>query len=344
MSKTHNTEEINSGSPRRRRGGKHHFRTADGQDYTSDKKTGGAAGAADSDREEMETAGTTDSDREEMETADTVRPLSLLWQFLGVLALLAACAGTWTYMRNHGLFQRQELAGNVDMNTQEIIPIEGTVLAKKSNSLDGVPFYTSPGGTQQGGFFPEGKCIQILEYTNLGGTMWYHTAYCGLDGWLEERFTRPISKEALYIRIGTLVYVNALTEKGIKGYAGPDMGAEVVREGIPYGAEFTVEELTDGWGRVTDEGQTFWIYMYFMGSYPSEYWKIESLRSDEGINLREKPDVHAKSLGKVPENEPVVILEFRLGWGKVNYKGQTGWLKLSYMSPDAVPGQPLEIR
>ena len=265
------------------------------------------------------------------------KALSLLWSFLGVAALAASCLGTWSYMKKHDLVQKKTITSKVDKNTLEIKPYQSTFLAKKSNSLDGVPFYKEPGGTEQGGLFPEGKCIEVKEYTTLQDTKWLHAAYCGLDGWLEEGFVRYISVQLLYIRTGTKVYVNAMTEKGIKGYAKPDMASKVVREGILYGEEFTVEELSRGWGRVTDQGKSFWINMYFVGSYPSEYWKVESLRSAKGINLRKEPDEHSKSLGKVPENQPVKILEFSRGWGKVVYEGQTGWLMLSYMSPDRVP-------
>jgi len=269
----------------------------------------------------------------------TKKALSLLWSFLGVAALVASCLGTWSYMKKHDLVQKKTITSKTDRDNLDIKPYHGTYLAKKSNSLDGVPFYIVPGGTEQGGLFPEGKCIEVMEYTQIHDTRWIHAAYCGLDGWLEERFVRNISEKSLYIQVGTKVYVNAMTEKGIKGYAEPGMGSEVVQEGILYGEEYTVEELSRGWGRVTDQGKSFWLNMYFMGSYPSEYWKVESLRSSQGINLRKEPDEHTKSLGKVPENQPVKILEFSRGWGRVVYEGQSGWLKLNYMSPDKVPDQ-----
>ncbi|MBR0409380.1 MAG: SH3 domain-containing protein [Eubacterium sp.] len=262
--------------------------------------------------------------------------LSFLWSLMGILSLVAVCLGTWRYMESHNLIRHRAFAPESRDNL-EIRACEGTVLATKSNALDGVPFYTEPGSTEMAGRFPEGKCIQSKEYTEINGCKWIHAVYCGLDGWLEESFTRPISRDARYIRKGTRVYVNALTEKGIKGYAKPDMESQIVREGLLYGDEFTIEALSDGWGRVTDRGETFWIFMYFMGSYPSEYWKIESLASSGGINLRKEPDKSSKSLGKVPENQPVKVLEFHRGWGCVDYRGQRGWLCLAYMSPDALP-------
>ncbi len=278
-------------------------------------------------------------DTAEEKKAYSKKTLSLLWSFLSVAALAASCLGTWSYMKKHDLVQKKTMTSTIDRESLKIKPYQSTFLAKKSNSLDGVPFYKEPGGTEQGGLFPEGKCIEVKEYTTIHDTKWVHGNYCGLDGWLEEGFVRFISVEPLYILAGTKVYVNAMTEKGIKGYARPDMESDVVREGILYGEEYIVEELSRGWGRVRDQGKEFWINMYFVGSYPSEYWKVESLRSSKGINLRKEPDEHSKSLGKVPENQPVKILEFFRGWGKVVYEGQTGWLKLNYMSPDNVPDQ-----
>ena len=262
---------------------------------------------------------------------------SRLWDIAALLALLAAFLGTWIYMDSHGLVLHQAFSSRQSREGLEVSPCQGTLLAKKSNSLDGVPFYTEAGGAEQGGLFPEGKCIQVTECAVIDGRKWLHTAYCGLEGWLEESFTRPISDDALYIQAGSKIYVNALAEKGISGYAEPDMTSRTVRDGLVYGEEFIVEELSGGWGKVTDRGETFWIDMYFAGSYPSEYWKVESLRSSQGINLREDPDEDSRSLGKVPEKEAVRVLEFKKGWGRVDYEGQTGWLNLNYCCPDKVP-------
>ena len=103
-----------------------------------------------------------------------------------------------------------------------------------------------------------------------------------------------------------------------------------------HGAEFIVQETRDGWGKVSNNGRTGWINLYYAGCYPESSkaaWKVETLSSAQQINFREKPGEDQRSIAKVPENTYLEMKEFKNGWGRTEYGGQEGWVKLSYLTP-----------
>lgn len=272
-----------------------------------------------------------------------------------VLVLLVVLAGTFRHMKREYFPEETDDIDSIYVNNMEQVgqgdgtdsstankslaqnaskPIRaGTWCTLKSNSLDGVPIYPEAGETFQSGLLPEGKCCELIRTEEADGKVWAEVSYCGQSGWLKLDQLHYISENTYYIRPGDTVYVNALTEKGIKAYKTPSSSSEIAEEGIVYGREFIVQELQDGWGKVQTDSGEFWLNMYHMGSYPVKSWRVETLSSAAEINLREKPDEEAKSLCKVPENTVVTVERFKNGWGKIQYEGQEGWVMLHYLTP-----------
>ena len=62
-------------------------------------------------------------------------------------------------------------------------------------------------------------------------------------------------------------------------------------------------------------------------------WKVETLSRVQQIHFREKPGENQRSIAKVPENTYLEMSAFKNGWGKTEFKGQEGWVKLSYLTP-----------
>ena len=212
---------------------------------------------------------------------------------------------------------------------------KGTWCTIKSNSLDGVPVYARPGDTAQIAFVPEGKYVQLLEEVLAGQKEWGKIDYCGITAWIPMKRINYITEDKAFIKEGDLIYMNALSEKGISAYAEPSQESEPVAEGLVYGTEFTVEALENGWARVNHEGKECWINMYHMGSYGTDLWKVESLTRVQQINLREDSKRESRMLCKVPEKQKLSILEFKKGWGAVEYDGYRGWVMLHYLTPVA---------
>ena len=185
----------------------------------------------------------------------------------------------------------------------------GTWCTIKSNSLDGVPIYDEAGGSVPIGSLPEGKLCELTDSTIKEGKKWGKVKYAGLSGWMKMSYFKYICQESISIQKDSQIYINVSTEKGIRMYQEPDVTFDAVLKGIPYGAEFIVQETRDGWG------------------------KVETLSSAQQINFREKPGEDQRSIAKVPENTYLEMKEFKNGWGRTEYGGQEGWVKLSYLTP-----------
>ncbi len=216
----------------------------------------------------------------------------------------------------------------------------GTWCTIKSNSLDGVPVYAEPGDTAQIAFVPEGKYLQLLDEVLVGQKEWGKIDYCGITAWIPMKRINFITEEEAFIKKGSLVYMNALSEKGISAYSEPSQEAEPVAEGLIYGTELTVESLENGWAKVNYEGKECWVNMYHMGSYGTDLWRVETLTRGRQVNLRQEAGRESKVLCKIPEMERLTILEFKNGWGAVEYGEYHGWVMLHYLTPVSEEEEP----
>lgn len=246
---------------------------------------------------------------------------------LGILCLLVLFVVSWKYTKQFF----PDSAGEKSETAEK--KADGTYCTLKSNSLDGVPIYANPGDTEQIGFFPEGKCCRLHAVKTVNGKKWAKVSYCGLNGWMKKKMLHRISSEEYYIKKGTKIYINSITEKGISGYEEPSTLSEVRIRGLKYGQEFSVEEMSEGWAKISSEGQHFWINMYHAGSYPGSWWKVETLSSAQEINFREEPGENQSVICKIPEKTELKITEYKNGWGKTEYEGSSGWVMLHYLTP-----------
>lgn len=251
----------------------------------------------------------------------------------GLLAL--ACLGFCFIYPYHYLNKMITVASEVPAVSKEEgqkVPV-GTYCTLKSNSLDGVPVYGNPGDTAQIAFIPEGKYVQFLDNSVADGKEWARIDYCGITAWIPMKQLHFINRGDNYIRTGSLIYMNSITNKGIDLYAEPSPQAPVAASGILYGTEFTVLDLEKGWALVEYQGRQCWINMFHMGSYGNRHWKVETLSKAQAINLRKEPAEDAELYCKVPEDQELEIKEFRDGWGQVDYGGYSGWVMLHYLTP-----------
>ena len=210
-----------------------------------------------------------------------------------------------------------------------------TVVTLKSLQLDGVALYSEPDGMSFDSI-PEAVPCALVSRKSVGGVTWDYIAFCGKTGWVKDQYIRNVSGGIEYFYINNnysdTVFV---TKKKIKVHSKPESTAKTVTaENIPYGSEFPIDEMKDGWGHSYYNGEECWIDMNVVGFYSSLVWQIE--RGDgknEGINLREKPSEDSRKLTKIPVRTMVYETEHWNGWAKVNYGGKTGWVKLHYATP-----------
>lgn len=59
---------------------------------------------------------------------------------------------------------------------------------------------------------------------------------------------------------------------------------------------------------------------------------LASVASKSGLNVRESNSTSAAKLGAYNYGDAVTILEEKNGWGRVNFKGKTGWISLQWVA------------
>ena len=93
------------------------------------------------------------------------------------------------------------------------------------------------------------------------------------------------------------------------------------------GDKIEILEVKDGWGR-TDKG---WVSMAYVkmdaSSITSTYTTGEGTVTASELNIREKADISAKSLGSYKKGDKVKITEVNGEWGKTD----KGWINLKYV-------------
>lgn len=251
-----------------------------------------------------------------------------------VICLIAVFIFSFAYLQNWKTESAEGATGEIGKEEER----RGTWCTIKSNSLDGVPIYDEPDGAMTVGSLPEGKLCELIDSQIREGKKWGKVEYAGLSGWMKMSFLHYLCPENISIRKGSIIYINASTEKGIRMYQQPDVRAKVIADKILYGTEYQIQEVKSGWGKVNDNGRIGWINLYYAGCYPPQEnaaWKVETLSKAQEINFRQAPGENQRSIGKVPENQYLEMIDFQNGWGKTQYNGQTGWVMLSYLTPCA---------
>ena len=218
----------------------------------------------------------------------------------------------------------------------DVEALSGTYASYKGLDIDYIPIYKNLGDTKKTGKIPEGRCVQVTGRTLWNNSYWLKVNYCGKEGWAEENSFRYVSDGEDYFHVSentsdNLIFVN---ETLIKLHAEPKTKSAYVGPEIPYGTEFEVKELKNGWASIEYNGMQCWIDMYVCNNYATDYWQVEICNGggSKGINLRKSPSDTAKSYGKIPAGTVLRITEYKNGWGKVTYGGHIGWVMLHYMT------------
>ena len=244
-------------------------------------------------------------------------------------------------IKNNFRFGGQSQETNADAGSTAV---SGTYVTYKSVNMDNIPVYSEAGGENMCGKLPEGQPCEALEKKECDGVNWCKVDYCGKSGWIEEQYLRYISSEKNYFYLQEDSTKNVVfnNEESIKLHTEPKTKSPYAAIDIPYGTEFTVSELKNGWAKVAYNGAESWLDMKVAGCYNANYWQVEICNGSttKEINLREKSNEKSKSLAKIPTGTVLSILQFKKGWGKISYNGKEGWIKLHYATPCSESGLP----
>lgn len=163
---------------------------------------------------------------------------------------------------------------------------------------------------------------------------WGKISYNGTEGWINLKYTNyggvvPFFTAGLY---STVADLNLRTEADINSKS------QLI---IPVGTTLPVTDIKENWGKVEYNGTTGWICMdYTSYDGDSQSAEIEEKKDNsrigeyltfDEVNLREAPDSTKSSICRIPGYAKLNVTEVTEdNWGKVSFKGKTGWICLDY--------------
>ena len=124
---------------------------------------------------------------------------------------------------------------------------------------------------------------------------------------------------------------------GLRLRAKPNTDAEILAN-ASVGDNVVVIREVDGWYLVD--------YNLIIGYMAKDYVSFKERENVElgygivesgSVNLREKPDVNSNLLATLSEGETAYIIGFNCGWYKVQYEGQTGYIRSDLLALTEAP-------
>ncbi len=251
---------------------------------------------------------------------------------LGVILLVAAFLVCLIVMQT-GLFRAFIHDKEGDFLPPSVDQI-GTFCTVESETVPSFSLALSPTRSKQVGRVPKRRCVKILKTAVIDQVSWVQIEYAGVTGWLTEDKLSFLSSKDLTMQTGSQIFVNIKGREQANAYASPQWDPDPVAEEIPYGEEFTLLDVENGWGKVKYQDRECWINLYYASGYVTDTWTVKALDDEtKAIFLKKENSDASKTLKKIPDGTDLLMKEFKNGWGKVSYKNQTGWVKLVNLIP-----------
>lgn len=92
---------------------------------------------------------------------------------------------------------------------------------------------------------------------------------------------------------------------------------------VPYGATVTITDENSGWGKLTYNGVTGWVYLQYIK--PAEINGVYA-RVTSATSARLTASSVSAAVISVPKNAIVSVAEESSDWVKIKYNGKTGWI------------------
>lgn len=131
--------------------------------------------------------------------------------------------------------------------------------------------------------------------------------------------------------------IGIVNANGLRLRAKPNTDAEILAN-ASYGDNVVVIREVDGWYLVD--------YNLIIGYMSKDYITFKEKENVElgygivesgAVNLREKPDVNSALLATLDVGETAYIIGFNCGWYKVQYEGQTGYIRSDLLALTEAP-------
>ena len=116
---------------------------------------------------------------------------------------------------------------------------------------------------------------------------------------------------------------------------------------VPRGTAVTVTEVKNNWGKISYGGKTGWISLDYASkkgtnvvttintvvknaASSSSKTVTYSYTTTANLNLRKSYSTASAKILTMPNGTSLTVTEIKNNWGKVNYKGNVGWMSLQY--------------
>lgn len=141
---------------------------------------------------------------------------------------------------------------------------------------------------------------------------------------------RGFISESFYVTHRQYPYIYTITANpSLIMREGPRASGRILTR-VPNGVMVKVTEVENDWGKITYDGKTGWVNLYYC-RYDGALNRYYTIAAYSALNMRDNPSsTGTKVLTSIPQGKIVKVTYFRNGWGKTTYNGKTGWIDLSY--------------
>lgn len=98
---------------------------------------------------------------------------------------------------------------------------------------------------------------------------------------------------------------------------------------IPYGKIVTITDISGGWGKVTYNGVTGYIYMSYTKQQATTSYNY---RTTANLNMRSGRGTKYKILNTIPKGASLNITSISGGWGYTSYGSKKGYVSMKYVT------------
>ncbi|MFR5266632.1 SH3 domain-containing protein [Clostridium sp.] len=201
---------------------------------------------------------------------------------------------------------------------------------------------------------PNNAVVNVIESSNS----WYKINYNGVTGWIYGAYTKVISStgkpesnipenntpenntpeskpeqnQAMKVKVNSSI--------GLNLRAGATTNSAVITV-LPNNAVVNVIESSNGWYKVSYNGNIGWIFAQYTTSITNNNStsnnnnnNVSKIRvnSPIGLNLRTGAGTNNSIILAIPNNGVATVLGSSNGWYKVNYNGNIGWVDGNYVN------------
>lgn len=166
----------------------------------------------------------------------------------------------------------------------------------------------------------KGDEVTILEVKGTWGKIEYQS---GDFGWINLDYVKFATASSTYTTGEYTVTADALHYRKEANADSTALGTYKKDDKV------TVTEVAGNWGK-TDKG---WINLKYTTAtevYSTGTGKVTA----SSLNVRDKASTSGKDIGSLKKGDKVTILDVEGNWGKIDYKGKTGWISLKYVEMD----------